>query len=189
MKKLVLLLLVCLFVVFGVLPLYGSSQTTIVLTVNDTSALVNDNAVTLDVAPFIKDGRTFVPLRFVSEQLGGEVTYDTKPDGTVNTITVKMGGAIEPTTQTGVVILSEGTYSEYGYNSITGEVQNQLGNSVTYVTVIATFYDAAGTVVGTKSTSTAPQDPTPSEISSFEISWSEEFPFDHYVLKVTWSEP
>ena len=189
MKKLVLLLLVCLFVVFGVLPLYGSSQTTIVLTVGDTSALVNDNAVTLDVAPFIKDGRTFVPLRFVSEQLGGEVTYDTKPDGTVNTITVKMGGAIEPTTQTGVVILSEGPYSEYGYNSITGEVQNQLGNPVTDVTVIATFYDAAGTVVGTKSTSTDPQDPTPSEIASFEISWSEEFPFDHYVLKVTWSEP
>ena len=92
MKKLFLLLLICLFVVSGVLPLYGASPTTITLTVGNTSALVNGGAIQLDVAPFIKDGRTFVPLRFVSEQLGAEVTYDTKPDGSVNTITVKMGG-------------------------------------------------------------------------------------------------
>lgn len=90
MKKLVLLLVVCLFVVTGVLPLYGANTKTIVLTVDDPGALVNGDAIQLDVAPFIKDGRTFVPLRFVAEQLGGEVTYDTKPDGTVNTITIRM---------------------------------------------------------------------------------------------------
>jgi hypothetical protein len=91
MKKLVLLLVVCLFVVTGVLPLYGANTKTIVLTVDDPGALVNGDAIQLDVAPFIKDGRTFVPLRFVAEQLGGEVTYDTKADGTVNTITIIMG--------------------------------------------------------------------------------------------------
>ena len=32
----------------------------------------------MDVAPFIKDGRTFVPLRFVSEALGAEVDWEPK---------------------------------------------------------------------------------------------------------------
>jgi len=77
--------------VSGVLPLYGASPKIIVLTLGDTRALVNGNAIQLDVAPFIKESRTFIPLRFVSEHLGGEVTYDTKPDGTINTITVKTG--------------------------------------------------------------------------------------------------
>ena len=34
-----------------------------------------EGAKEMDVAPFIKDGRTFVPLRFVSEALGAEVDW------------------------------------------------------------------------------------------------------------------
>ena len=90
MKKLLVISLVALLV-GGVLPLYGASSTAIVLTIGEASALVNGSATVLDVAPFIQEGRTFVPLRFVVEQLGGEVTYDTKADGTVNTITIIMG--------------------------------------------------------------------------------------------------
>lgn len=33
---------------------------------------------TMDVAPFIKDGRTFVPIRFVAEELGCKVDWDDK---------------------------------------------------------------------------------------------------------------
>lgn len=91
MKKVVGILLLMLFATGSVLPLYGATQTTIVLTIGSPVATVNGGSVTLDVAPFIKDSRTFVPLRFVSEQLGANVTYTTKPDGTVDQVTIKMG--------------------------------------------------------------------------------------------------
>jgi hypothetical protein len=91
MKKVVGILLLVLFAIGSVLPLYGATQTTIVLTIGSPVATVNGGSVTLDVAPFIKDSRTFVPLRFVSEQLGANVTYTTKPDGTVDQVIIKMG--------------------------------------------------------------------------------------------------
>jgi hypothetical protein len=51
-------------------------------------ALVNGNKVTLDVPPFISNGRTFVPLRFVSENLDASVSYDSK----TQTITIMYPG-------------------------------------------------------------------------------------------------
>jgi hypothetical protein len=68
----------------------AGSDRTIELTIDSTMALVDGGSVQLDVAPFIKDGRTFVPLRFVSEQLGALVSYTTKPDGSVDKVVVKM---------------------------------------------------------------------------------------------------
>jgi len=91
MKRFILGLLLAVFVVGSALPLYASTQKTIVLTIGSPVATVNGGSVTLDVAPFIKDSRTFVPLRFVSEQLGANVTYTTKPDGTVDQVIIKMG--------------------------------------------------------------------------------------------------
>ena len=44
----------------------------------DLTILVNDKVVESDVKPYIKDSRTFVPVRFVIEALGGEVLYDTE---------------------------------------------------------------------------------------------------------------
>ena len=68
----------------------ASTERTIELTINCSTMLVDGSAITMDVAPFIKDGRTFVPLRFVSEQLGAIVTYTSKPDGTTDRVIVKM---------------------------------------------------------------------------------------------------
>jgi hypothetical protein len=48
----------------------------IVLTIGSGSALVNDSSQSLDAPPRIDGGRTFVPLRFVSETLGAKVDYD-----------------------------------------------------------------------------------------------------------------
>ena len=77
----------------------ASSDRTIELTIDSITALVDDGSVQLDVAPFIKDGRTFVPLRFISEQLGALVSYTTKSDGTVDKVVVKMptSGSASPT--------------------------------------------------------------------------------------------
>ncbi len=50
-----------------------------VLTIGQTAATVSDNgidrSVTLEAAPYIKEGRTFVPLRFIAQGLGGGVAW------------------------------------------------------------------------------------------------------------------
>jgi len=48
----------------------------IVLVLNSRTARVNNIEVTLDVAPFATRGRTLVPLRFVAENLGADVSWD-----------------------------------------------------------------------------------------------------------------
>ena len=49
--------------------------TEILLYIDSTTALVNGAEITLDSAPVIIEGRTFVPLRFVSEVLSYNVNY------------------------------------------------------------------------------------------------------------------
>lgn len=49
---------------------------TIKLVPGSTTAQVNGSSRTLTAAPFIKDGRTLVPLRFIAEAMGAEVSYD-----------------------------------------------------------------------------------------------------------------
>jgi hypothetical protein len=46
-----------------------------VMTIGSKTATVNGKSVTLDVAPAIVAGRTFVPLRVISETLGATVTW------------------------------------------------------------------------------------------------------------------
>lgn len=53
-----------------------TKDTEIHVTIGQTTARVNGEAVTLDVPAEIKGGRTFVPLRFISENLGANVEYD-----------------------------------------------------------------------------------------------------------------
>lgn len=53
----------------------GNSRN-IVLTFDSKTALVNDQTITLDVAATVDKGTTYVPLRFVSEQLGLSVYWD-----------------------------------------------------------------------------------------------------------------
>jgi len=53
-------------------------DTTVVLTIGNTTATVNGQAKTLEAAPYIDvaSSRTLVPLRFVGEAFGAEVNYD-----------------------------------------------------------------------------------------------------------------
>jgi hypothetical protein len=52
--------------------------------VGSTVAIVDGSIKTLDVAPKIVNGRTFVPIRFISETFGAKVDWD----GTTKTITI-----------------------------------------------------------------------------------------------------
>lgn len=45
---------------------------------NKISIVLNNEVVTTDVEPFLKDNRTFVPVRFISEKLGFKVDWNEK---------------------------------------------------------------------------------------------------------------
>lgn len=62
-----------------------SGATTIVLWIGQENAQVNGQTKTLDVAPYLsKTGRTMLPLRFITENLG----YQVKWDGTTQSVTI-----------------------------------------------------------------------------------------------------
>lgn len=54
---------------------YTTNDVVIKLWIDKTIATVNGVSVTLDAAPFIVNGRTVVPIRFVSENLGASVEW------------------------------------------------------------------------------------------------------------------
>lgn len=54
----------------------NDNPTYITLQIGNTSAFVNSTAVTLDKAAELVNDRTMVPLRFVMESLGANVTWD-----------------------------------------------------------------------------------------------------------------
>ncbi|MCL2392176.1 MAG: copper amine oxidase N-terminal domain-containing protein [Oscillospiraceae bacterium] len=59
-------------------------DTTVVLTIGNTTATVNGQSITLDVPPQVIDGRTLVPLRFVAESFGVTVDWN----GETRTVTI-----------------------------------------------------------------------------------------------------
>lgn len=65
---------------------------TIQLPIGQTKAIVNGNSVDLDVAPQVVNGRTMVPLRFVSENLGCEV----RPEGDLTNLTIHITSTVTP---------------------------------------------------------------------------------------------
>jgi len=50
----------------------------VVVWIGETKGTVDGKTVTLEVPPMIKKGRTFVPVRFISEGLGCQVNWNPK---------------------------------------------------------------------------------------------------------------
>ena len=61
---------------------FGSDK--IKMQIGKNIAFVNGKEIKLDVAPYIVNGRTLVPIRFISETFGAEVVWD----GTTKTVTI-----------------------------------------------------------------------------------------------------
>ncbi|MFC5702573.1 copper amine oxidase N-terminal domain-containing protein [Cohnella faecalis] len=49
---------------------------TIIMNIDSTAAFVDETKYTLDAAPFKQEGRTLVPIRFISEALGAKVGWN-----------------------------------------------------------------------------------------------------------------
>ena len=65
----------------------AASKTSIVLTINSKEMVVNEKKVLLDAPAVIKNSRTFVPLRAVTEAFGAKVSFD---DAT-RVVTIELG--------------------------------------------------------------------------------------------------
>ncbi|MCX8095096.1 MAG: stalk domain-containing protein [Caldisericia bacterium] len=55
---------------------YRIEKKEIFLFIGKITSFVNGKEIKLDTAPFIRNGRTYVPLRFISESIGGTVIWD-----------------------------------------------------------------------------------------------------------------
>jgi phosphate transport system substrate-binding protein len=61
------------------LPDSPTTLKAVTLSLTSTTATVDGQAVTLDATPIIRQGRTFLPIRFIAEQLGAKVTWVADP--------------------------------------------------------------------------------------------------------------
>jgi len=92
-------------------PAPGETRATTTFTIGSTSYTVEENKVaiekTMDVAPYIKDGRTYLPVRFVAEALG--VTEDNILwDPVTRSVTIFKGDRIAQMTIDSTTLLVNG---------------------------------------------------------------------------------
>ena len=115
------------------LPDSSTSLKTVTLSLNSTTATVDGQTVTLDTTPVIRQGRTFLPIRFIAEQLGAKVMPVADPStGRTKSVTVVL-----PVVNIQVTTQMSGAGSTFGlplytkmfdvYNSSTGTRVNYQG--------------------------------------------------------------
>lgn len=91
-----------------------------VFKVNSNIYTVNGVSKVMDAAPYIKNGRTFVPMRYLGEALGAEVAWD----ATAKTVTLTKGSTVV------VFTVGSTTYTVNG-ESKTAEVAPEIVNDRT----------------------------------------------------------
>lgn len=90
------------------------------LIVGNCTAVVDGRFAQLDAAPYIKNGRTFLPVRFVAEALGASVAWD----AATSTATLSSEeGVIKLRTGARNIIVNE-NYCEYREIDIAPEIKN-----------------------------------------------------------------
>lgn len=60
-------------------------STTVWLKIGSKTAKINNKAITIDVAPQIYNGSTFVPLRFIGDSFGVKIEWDAKAEAAILT--------------------------------------------------------------------------------------------------------
>lgn len=121
---------------------WGDEGTSIVLTIDQKEANVDGESVLLDAAPFIsQEGRTLVPIRFVSEAMDNEVGWngETREVTINNNIVLQIDSVnayvdgnqttldtapviVNDRTMVPIRFISEGLGYEVGWNEETREV-------------------------------------------------------------------
>ena len=83
-----LLILVLTIGLFTAMPaaLADAKTISMVFQINENTYTVNGVSMQMDVSPFLIEGRTMIPIRFVAEQLGATVEWD----GDTNKVTIQL---------------------------------------------------------------------------------------------------
>jgi len=127
-----------------------SVKARIVLNLDSTTAYVNNKSVELQKAPMVVDGRTLIPVRFVSEKLG----YNVKWEPSDNSVRITTSKQEEPKVQNVVkkITVSKKTTSTV----ITIKLSKMQRPDISYASdpmrFIADFPDTTLSVSGSKQT-------------------------------------
>ena len=113
---------------------FTTSAHSVLLTIDQPTATVDGQSVSLDVPPTIINSRTLVPIRFVSEHLGGQVGWDQS----TMTVTVTFGGSDAAGGGTSPASTGGGTASNLGPNA------QATGGNCPALTIGASTVQAAG---------------------------------------------
>ncbi|MGN1231202.1 MAG: stalk domain-containing protein [Anaerotignum sp.] len=130
-----------------------SEDVTISLPINSKTATVNGKSVSIDAPAKIKNGRTFVPLRFLAEYSGAEVTWN----GSTSTVSIYSADASAETAMkrsvvyiqtnkmqgSGVILSSDGLIAT-NYHVI------ENASTAQFVFSDGSIYQGTTTVVGLK---------------------------------------
>jgi hypothetical protein len=107
----------------------GASDVLIKMQIGSNTAYVNGSAVRLDAPPQIVKGRTLVPIRFVSENMGAGVTWDPS----TKTVTILSSGAATPAViETRIDGEFEGWDGETVFKLANGQIWQQDSYNYTY---------------------------------------------------------
>lgn len=90
-------------VVYRKLVTVATDTTEIRLTLGNTTAFVNAEEKALDTPPFLRDDRTYVPVRFLAESLGAEVSWE---DETKTAVFVKESTTVRLTIGTNIAYVN-----------------------------------------------------------------------------------
>jgi hypothetical protein len=90
-----------------------------------------------------------------------------------------------------VELLSHKVESSKNSSKFIGQVHNIINKNVEYVTIISTFYDENGEIIGSKSTYTKPNTIKPNMTASFEMMLNEDISrnITSYDVTITWRFP
>ncbi len=111
--------------------IYGGDE--IRLVIDSTTAYLNDEAQTLDVAPITINDRTMLPIRFIAESFGFDVDWDADTETVTITGAKAAAATAEPTEEPTVVPTAEPT------------IKPVVDDTETGGKVLVVYYSATGT--------------------------------------------
>lgn len=156
-KSLVVLLLVAgvMSVAPQVLSAWKDQQ--IKVSYRNIKMVVDGKTVQSDTEPFIYEGRTFVPLRAISEALGKDVVWDAA------TYTVKIGASVAkvPVYETqNLVVDNNISFKTSSFTAtVVGTVTNKSAKAIGGITITFNLFDATGAPIGTADTYLSKDEP------------------------------
>ncbi len=110
-------------------PVEVPARQEVLLVVGSRTVHLDSRRLRMDVEPFIEEGRTFVPVRFVAEAFGAEADWSPK-DGPVEVVTLKKNG-LQVTMRIGSPLIE--VRENGALRSVSAEVPPRITNGRTFL--------------------------------------------------------